>query len=294
MSGAISLPVISKFDPSGIKQAQSALDGFKGAVGKIAGAVAVAFSVGAITNFAKEAIKAAEGVQVANSRIEAIAKATQVFGSETQNVTSRLIKLAEAQELRLGVDAEVIKGVQGQLLSFKQLSESADTAGGTFDRVTEAAFNMAAAGFGSAESNAVALGKAFEDPVKGLTALRRSGTVFTEEQQNLIKSLVDTGDVAAAQEVILRELETQYGGVAAATATASDKFAILFDNIKESVGAELLPIFEDLFTEMQPILTEFASILGDTFKQLAPTFSQLVPVIGSLFTAFMPLLPVIG
>ena len=103
------------------------------------------------------------------------------------------------------------------------VSASADDAGGAFDRTTMAAFNMAAAGFGSAESNAIALGKAMEDPIKGLTALRRSGTVFTEDQQKLIKSLVETGDVAGAQEVILAELESQYGGVAAATARAATR-----------------------------------------------------------------------
>lgn len=294
MSGSIDIPVISKFDPTGLKKAQDGLDAFKGSVGKIAGVVAAAFSVGAIVNFGKEAILAAEGVATANARIQQIAKSTGVFGAATTQVTDRLIALAEANELRLAVDAEVIKGVQGQLLSFKELSATATTAGGVFDRVTEAAFNMAAAGFGSAESNAIALGKAFEDPVRGLTALRRSGTVFTEEQQKLIKSMVDAGNVAGAQEVILKELESQYGGVAEATANASTKFQLLFDNIKESVGAELLPIFNDLFVELEPIITDIAGMMADVFKELAPTFRQLLPVISALLQSFTPLLPVIG
>jgi hypothetical protein len=47
--------------------------------------------------------------------------------------------------------------------------------GGNFDRATQAAIDMGAAGFGSAEQNAAQLGKALNDPITGLAALRRSG-----------------------------------------------------------------------------------------------------------------------
>jgi hypothetical protein len=37
--------------------------------------------------------------------------------------------------------------------------------------------------------NAVALGKALNDPIKGITALSRSGVTFTEVEQERIKTL---------------------------------------------------------------------------------------------------------
>lgn len=291
---AISLPIISKFDPSGIKQAEGALKGFGSSLAKIGAAVGAAFAVRAISNFAKEAVLAAEGVATANARIGQIAKSTALFGAETDAVTGRLIKFAEAQEMRLAVDAEVIKGVQGQLLTFKALGQSADEAGGIFDRTTEAAFNMAAAGFGSAESNAIQLGKALEDPIRGLTALRRSGTTFTAEQQDLIKSLVESGNLLGAQELILGELESQYGGVAEATANASTKIALAFDNIKEQAGAVLLPVFAELVEGLMPVTEAIGNELGTTLEALSPVLMDIAKMIPGLLTAFTPLIPVIG
>ncbi len=292
--GSIDIPVISKFDPTGLKQAQKALGGFSSSLGKIAGLVATAFSVRAITNFAKESVLAAEAAQTAQNRLEAVAKATGVFGDQTKKVTDRLGEFAKAQELRIGVDDKVIKGVQAQLLTFKLLSASADTVGGTFDRVTKAAFDMAAAGFGSAEGNAIALGKAFEDPIKGLTALRRSGTVFTQEQQDLIKSLVETGEVAKAQEIILAELETQYGGVAEATADASVKLGLAFDNIKETAGTALLPVFAELVEGILPVTEALGEELAGAFKDLSPVLTDIVKQLPSLIMSLSPLIPILG
>ena len=294
MSGAVDIPVISKFDPTGLKQAESALKGFGSSLAKIGAAVGAAFAVRAISNFAKEAVLAAEGVQQANNRIAQIAKSTALFGSETDAVTSRLIKFAEAQEMRLAVDAEVIKGVQGQLLTFKALGASAGEVGGIFDRTTEAAFNMAAAGFGSAESNAIQLGKALEDPIRGLTALRRSGTTFTADQQELIKTLVESGNLLGAQELILGELESQYGGVAEATANASTKIALAFDNIKEQAGGVLLPVFAELVEGLMPVTEAIGNELGKTLEALSPVLMDVAKMIPGLLTAFTPLIPVIG
>lgn len=292
---AINLPIVSTFDGKGVT---GAIGGIQNLAGKLLGLgaiVAGAFAVRAIVDFGRESIEAAQAVEVANKRLEAVAKATQVFGAETGKVTDRLIEFAEAQEMVIATDAEVIKGVQAQLLSFKQLSESADEAGGVFDRVTQAAFDMAAAGFGSAESNAIALGKAFEDPIKGLTALRRSGTIFTEEQQNLIKTLVDSGDLLGAQTIILEELESQYGGTAEATATWADRLQLAFDNVKEAAGEALLPIFEQfaqyLVNDIIPLLVTFfeedfpgfltrARELGDEF---APAFQAIGDVLREAF-----------
>jgi phage-related protein len=291
---AIILPILYKSDKAGLDQAEGALAGFKKSVLGIGAAIGAAFSVVAIGNFAKEAVLAAEGVQQANNRIAQIAKSTALFGAETGAVTDRLVKFAEAQEMRLAVDAEVIKGVQGQLLTFKALGQSADDVGGIFDRTTEAAFNMAAAGFGSAEGNAIALGKAMENPTKGLTALRRSGTTFTEEQQELIKSLHASGDLLGAQELILAELESQYGGVAEATANASTKISLAFDNIKEQAGAVLLPIFADLVEGLMPVLEIIGTELASAFEALSPVLTNIVGLLPELIKSFVPMIPIIG
>jgi hypothetical protein len=290
----ITLPIIFKADDKGIKNAQSALGGLGSSLGKVAALVAGAFSVRAITNFAKESVAVAEAAATAQARLDAVAKATGVFGDETSKVTGRLAEFAKSQEMRIAVDDKVIKGVQAQLLSFKQLSGSADEVGGAFDRATLAAFDMAAAGFGSAEGNATALGKALEDPIKGIAALSRTGTIFTEQQKEQIRVLQESGDLIGAQELILGELESQYGGVAAATADASDKLALSFDNIKENAGAALLPVFADLVEGIIPVTEALGDELAGAFTDLAPVLTDIVGELPKLMQSFLPLIPVLG
>jgi phage-related protein len=292
--GTLDLPIVSKFDQTGLKKAQEAFGGFGKQLGGIAAGIAAAFSVRAITNFAKESVAVAEAAATAQARLEAVAKATGVFGDQTDKVTQRLADFAKEQEMRIAVDDKVIKGVQAQLLSFKALSESADETGGAFDRATAAAFDMAAAGFGSAEGNAVALGKALENPIKGVAALARTGTVFTAEQREQIKVLQESGDLLGAQELILAEVESQYGGVAEATANASDKLEIAFENIKESAGAALLPVFAELVEGLMPVLEIVGEELAAAFVELSPVLMDLAGMLPGLIQAFVPLIPALG
>lgn len=287
----INLPIISKFDDKGVKQATSAFDGIGSSLGKIAGIVATVFSVRAISNFTKESITAAEGVAVANARIDQIAKSMNLFGSETQAVADRLKAYAEANELNLATDAEVIKATQAKLLTFKQLGLTADETGGAFDRATAAAIDLAAAGFGSAETNAVQLGKALQDPIKGITALTRSGITFTQEERNKIKALTESGQILEAQNMILGAIEAQVGGTAAATANASDKMKLAFDNVKETVGAALMPAFAALSETMIPLAEEIAPILASSVEGLTPVFTELTAQLPDLLTELLPIIP---
>lgn len=287
----INLPIIAKFDDKGIKEAQGAFGGLGSSLGKIAGLVAAAFSVRAITNFAKESIAAAEGVQVANQRLDQIAESMGIFGEQTQEVSDRLKSYAEANELTLATDAEVIKATQAKLLTFKELAGTADEAGGAFDRATQAAIDLAAAGFGSAETNAVQLGKALNNPIKGITALTRSGITFTDAEREKIKALTESGQILQAQDLILKAIETQVGGTAAATATASERMKLAFDNVKETVGAALMPAFASLAEAMIPIAEQIAPVLGDAITELVPAFQEFAGFIPKVVEALVPLIP---
>jgi len=289
---AINLNVISKFDDKGIKKATAEISGMSSGLKKLGGLIAAAFSIQAITNFTKEAILAAEGVEQANSRLDQIANQMNLFGKETDAVTQRLIKFAEANELTVAVDAEVIKATQAKLLTFKELAKTADDAGGSFDRATKAALDLAAAGFGSAETNAVQLGKALQDPIKGITALARSGVTFTAVEREKIKALTESGKILEAQNMILGAIETQVGGTAAATATASEKMKLAFDNVKESVGAALLPVFDELVVKLLPLIEKLGPQLVTIFSALAPVFDKIAVLLPKLVDSFIPLIDV--
>jgi hypothetical protein len=217
-------------------------------IGKAIGGIAIALGFTGIVSGLRDAVAAAEEAQVANQRIDAIAKSMDLFGFETKRTTDRIKDFAEQQELLIGVEAEVLKATQAKLLTFKEVAISADVMGGAFDRATVLAADLAAAGFGEATANATQLGKALNDPVAGISALTRVGLTFTDAQKAVIASLVATGDVAGAQNVILAELERQVGGTAAATVTDSEKMRLALDRVGDEIGAALLPLLNEFTT----------------------------------------------
>jgi phage-related protein len=282
----------TKFDNKGLKQAEKAFGGIGKTLSKVAGPLAAALSVGAVTAFAGGALKAAEAAQVANNRLDQIASSMGIFGSQTGAVTSRLKAFADEQMMIIGQDDELIKSTQAKLLTFKELAGTADEAGGSFDRATIAAFDLASAGFGSAETNAVQLGKALQDPIKGIAALARSGVTFTAAEKEKIAALVESGKQLEAQDMILSAIETQVGGTAAATVTGFQKIKLAMGEAQEEIGNALLPAFEQLTPVITALAEKFAPVLARIMESLAPIFVTLVEAIDPLLTALQPLFDV--
>jgi len=264
--------------------------GFKIAAAAIAAAGAAAIAFGA------KAIQAAEQAATANARIAQINESMGLFGSSVGQVNERLIAYAEATARATGIDQNSIKATQAKLLTFQELAKSANQVGGEFDRATKAAIDLAAAGFGSAETNAVQLGKALQDPIKGLTALSRSGVTFTETEKERIRTLVESNQVGEAQRLILEAIEKQVGGTAEATANATDKIRVTFALLTEKVGLVLLPIFEKFAAVLIDKVVPFIEgKLVPVVKRLADDVNRnLSPIISKLWKLFEEnLLPVL-
>ena len=259
-------------------------------------ALALAAAGAAAVAFAAKAIQAGEGAATANARIAQINESMGLFGASTDEVTKRLVSYAEATARATGIDTNAIKATQAKLLTFKELAASAGELGGEFDRATQAAIDLGAAGFGTAEMNAVALGKALNDPIKGITALSRSGVTFTEVEQERIKTLVASNKVSEAQILILEAIETQVGGTALATANASDRIKVGFTQVQERIGLALLPAFEKLTAFLldkvfpafeQKVLPIVKAITEFIETRLVPILQRyLVPILDQVRLAF--------
>lgn len=254
---AITVPIISEWNKTQLQKAQTdietfstkskkAFNGLKSAGQKLALGLA-GVSVAAIA-VGKDLLDAGERASTSNARIDEITKSMGLFGDNTDEVTTRLKDLADETARKTGIDQNHIKQVQATLLTFKDLAWSANDVGGNFDRATQAAIDLAAAGFGSAETNAVALGKALNDPIAGLSALARSGVTFTDAEKEVIATLVESGNTYKAQQLILEAIEKQVGGTAEATANSSDQMKVAFSQLQEDIGLKLLPVFTDLAT----------------------------------------------
>ena len=268
----------SVFDDKGIRNAQAEFSKIGKTISKVGAGVGLGIGLAAAgtTKFAVSALKGAEAAQIAQNRLDQVAKSMGIFGAEAGSVSERLGKFAEANELSLGIDADVIKATQAKLLTFKELALTADTVGGAMDRATMAAVDLAAAGFGSAETNAVQLGKALNDPIKGITALGRAGVTFTAQEKEKIKTLVESGNILEAQNTILSAIETQVGGTAKATASSFEIMRLAAAQVMDEVGFALMPAFED-FADV--LVTDVAPILADLAKNLGPALASTLELI---------------
>jgi phage-related protein len=245
MTGAQSA-LENEFSNIGGPVGQSMGQGMMGSLKSLAGPMAAIVGGVAIGNFTRDIVSAAQAEVEQNARINQIASSMGLFGENAGKVSQRLIDLAQAQALNKGLDEDSIKNTQAKLLTFKELAATAGDMGGMFDRATMAAMDLAAAGFGSAEGNAVALGKALNDPIQGMASLSRMGVQFTDEQKAMIEAMVTAGDMAGAQALMMKELETQVGGTAEATSTNADKMTQAFANFQETLGLLVLPAVEQL------------------------------------------------
>lgn len=246
-------------------------------------------------------VKLAEESAQSDARLNNIAKSMNLFGERAGEVSKRLQEFADTQSMLTGTDDEVIKNTQSKLLTFKELAKSADVVGGAFDRATVAALDMAAAGFGTAEGNAVQLGKALNNPIKGITALTKSGITFTDREKQKITALVESNKTLEAQEYILGAIETQVGGTAAATALATEKMQVAFEGIGEEIGSVLLPYVGEMaeaflawlqedetvafFDDVKKGIQNFVEAMKDAFsnKAVKETFERLNNGVGKFF-----------
>lgn len=224
----------------GLKRASVEAETFGSRVGKVMRAIGSAFlGAGlAIISFLPNFIKMGEEARKSERRLQNIAENTGLFRDNLDGVTKRISKYAEELSFLTGVDDELIRENEAVLLTFKNLASSADDIGGPFDRAVKALLDLEAAG---KNLKAVQLGKALEDPLNNLTALKKAGVLLTDEQKNLIKTFMESNDVLKAQDVLLGAIESQVGGTAEATASSTEKMAARFEDLVETLSGALLP-----------------------------------------------------
>ena len=208
------------------------LSGLAGNAGVAASALSALGPVGAIAAAAVGAVALAVGkglmdfaeAEKVTQRLTAVLEAT---GYSAGLTADQIDEFADAMEASTMATAESVKGAAAILATFRSIS------GDTFTRTLGLAQDLAATFGGDLSSSATQLGKALEDPVNGISALARVGVTFSASQKDVIKSLVETGQKAEAQKLILDVLAQQVGGAAS---KESDSVAGAFKRAGDAVG----------------------------------------------------------
>jgi Prophage tail length tape measure protein len=218
-------------------------DKFGGLMKKGMGLVAGAFAVSAVTDTLTGLYDAAaESAKVTKLTENVIRSTGQAAGLTADQVGNLAAKLSQ----QTGIDDEAVQGAENLLLTFTNVKDAAGAGNDVFSQTTALALDMSTALGKDASSSAMQLGKALNDPIKGVSALGRSGVSFTKQQKDQIKTLVNSGKTLDAQKIILAEVGKEFGGAAEAAATPMDKLKVTAGNLQEQIGTGLIPVFDKL------------------------------------------------
>lgn len=230
--------------------------------------------------------------------IESTGGAAGVSAKHVEDLAGRLENLTASE-------AEATQEGANLLLTFTNIKNEAGKGNKIFDQTTAIMVDMSRALGQDTKSSAIQLGKALNDPIKGVTALQRVGVSFTAQQKDTIKSLVESGDTMGAQKLILRELTKEFGGSGKAFAKTTEGQIELakhaFGTLGESIFANVLPPLGKLagaatkglawVDTKVPAMKAFTAELADRFR---PALEALQPAIqrvgqfmtGQVFPAF--------
>lgn len=294
-----------------IDQVEGRLSGMGGklkTLGKFAavGAGATVVAIGAIGKSALESLGRIERI---GAQTDAVIRST---GGAAGVTRKQIDDLAGSLEAMSSVEAEAITEGQNLLLTFTKVQNKAGAGNDVFDQATKAMLDMSVAMGKDMPSTAQLVGKALNDPIAGLTALSRAGVQFTDDQKNMIRGMVESGDVMGAQKIILGELNTQFGGSAEAlgnTLTGRiERLKHQFGTLTESIAAKLLPVAEKLivwasenmpgamaraeaiFGRVGAVVAQVAAVVQQHWPQIQATIisavtgvrSAVTPIVGAL------------
>lgn len=215
-----------------------------------------------------------EAIKV-NKQTAAVLKSTGgVAGVTAQQIQTLSQRLSE----QTAIDDEAIQSAQNLLLTFTSIGKD------IFPQTTQAILDLSAATGQNLNRSAIQVGKALQDPVRGITALRRVGVNFSTDQQEVIKKLVETGKTAQAQKMILKELAVEFGGSAAAQATPLDRLRVTYDNLLETLGGYLVPILNDAANALIKFVDEFRRGVGSG-GEFKSTMQGLISTLGPIAVA---------
>lgn len=212
-----------------------------------------------IFSFVKESIEAGRESAKALRLTQAVLASTGNAAGVTAEQVHQLAKeMGEAD----GVQSDLVQHGENVLLTFTNIKNGLGEGNDIFNQATQAALNLSAAMGQDLQSSVVQIGKALNDPIRGMTALQRVGVSFTAAQKAQIAAMAQSGNVMGAQKLILAELAKEFGGAAAAATDPAQKAQVAWHDFKEELGTKLLPVLTQLLQAILPLLPPIVSIVG--------------------------------
>ena len=230
----------------------------------------ISFAYGLVIQKINKLVELSGKQQAAEDRLRSAIIST---GGAAKFSTKQIKEYASQLQDMTGVSDELTIESSALLATFTKIS------GEAFPQALEAildttvAMNQGKVSMETLKTTTSQVGKALNDPIKGLASLGRVGIQFTKSQKNQIKSFIASNEVAKAQAIIIKELNNQFGGRAS------------IDNYEKSIrdlDSALGDLGERVGGTLMPLMKEFNKNLSSLVKSL--DVSDIADYIASLTT----------
>lgn len=211
-----------------------------------------------------------------------LAGLTQMYKNNSESVSvniSQLKELAEAQEKLTGIRSEDTMQAEQNLLKFREIRIS-------YEDLIPVIGDFAKATGDSAAGAAQMLGRALENPERGMRLLMQAGVSPLAIQT--IQNLQKMGHAAEAQQHIFDAIKEKYQGVAKAMFDASpaEQMAIKVKELKEDFGQ----MEESIVRQLMPAIYSFFDYLHEALEYLRQHkegIKEIITVVGIMTAGFI-------
>lgn len=278
----ITLPIQSKFDPKGIKQAETGLDKLQNASKGFAMAAGAAFAVAAAgaVAFGVQSLKAAAESEAVSRSLQQIAKNSGVFGDTADAVaksTGEIMKYTQSLSNLTGIDDEILNSIVRGWLAVPELAGKG--VDGLKDLVKVVA-DVAAGTGKDIQAIGLIFTKVAGDEETAMSKLARQGIVLSDAQKQIYEETLATSGEIAAQDKLIEILGETYAGAAEAAANPFDVLTQNVQNLQEELGTYLLPYFIDFVEVVKKFIAENGDSLKVVFENAGTALGGFVGGLG--------------
>lgn len=248
----------------------------------LAGVGAFAVGIGAALKSGVEGVqegeeanaKFADALSRSSAKIRAQADALQANAEQIQKNTRFTYEAALGASTFLAAQDGVKRAVNAGVVSMTD--------------ATNVSLDLATVLGVDATTAAGILSKALAAPEKATGALRKAGVTLTAAEQDKVKALVKSGEVADAQALIMDKLKTKTEGAAIAagqtTAGQLERARNAFGEVQENLAVALIPTITNLMEWLLKV-TAWAQDNPGKMKLILIVLGSLAAVIGTVSLA---------
>jgi hypothetical protein len=145
---------------------------------------------------------------------------------------------------------------------------------------------------GNIVTGAKALGRVLADPAKAMSSMSRMGFHLSQPMQAQIKLTEKQNGLLAAQQLTIKDINSQLGGTAAAAITPVQRLQNDFNNLAQTLGRGLMPVIDNMAEMLGAALQAAMPLFNAIAQSMTMVSSTIGNALGTMVQSFMPMIKI--